>query len=80
MFGFKSRKCPPQIEELKSFEDDMLQMTENVRSRKVTDQFQTTLSKDIKKIKNATKMLIPADKSNMAGHQNIHNNAFISKI
>ena len=63
MFGFKSRKCPPQIEELKSFEDDMLQMTENVRSRKVTDQFQTTLSKDIKKIKNATKMLIPADKT-----------------
>ena len=60
MFGFKSRKWPPQIEELKSFEHNMLQMTENVRSRKVTDQFQTTLSKDIK---NATKMFIPADKT-----------------
>ena len=60
---FQSRKCPLQIEELKSFEDDMLQMTENVRSRNVIDQFQTTLSKATKKIKNATKMLIPADKT-----------------
>ena len=41
----------------------MLQMTENVRSRNVIDQFQTTLSKDINKIKNSTKMLIPTDKT-----------------
>ena len=36
-FGFKSRKCPPQIKELIPFEDDMLQMIENLRFRKTTD-------------------------------------------
>ena len=29
-WGFKSRKCPPQVEELKPFEDDILRMVENI--------------------------------------------------
>ncbi|PIK36660.1 hypothetical protein BSL78_26495 [Apostichopus japonicus] len=33
-FGFKSKKCPPQIEELRLFEDDLLRMIENVKFKK----------------------------------------------
>ena len=62
-FGFRSRKCPPQIQELKPFEDDMLKMIENIRFRKVTDQFQSKLKADITKIRSSDKMLIPADKT-----------------
>ena len=29
-FGFKSRKCPPQVKDLKSFEEDMLQLVEKI--------------------------------------------------
>ncbi|PIK38369.1 putative multidrug and toxin extrusion protein 1 [Apostichopus japonicus] len=51
-FGFKSKKCPPQIEELKLFEDDLLRMIENVKFKKVINQFQDKLRKDVCRIKN----------------------------
>ncbi|PIK38109.1 hypothetical protein BSL78_25061 [Apostichopus japonicus] len=62
-FGFKSKKCPPQIEELRLFEDDLLRMIENVKFKKVTNQFQDKLRKDVSRIKKSTKLLIPADKT-----------------
>lgn len=62
-YGFKSRKCPPQIEELKPFEDDMLQLIENIRFGKTPDSFQAKLKANIHKIKSSEKMLIPADKT-----------------
>ena len=62
-FGFKSRKCPPQIEELKPFEDDMLKLIENLRFKKVTNHFQSNLKKDITDIKKSKNMFIPADKT-----------------
>lgn len=62
-FGFKSRKCPPQIKELIPFEDDMLQMIENLRFRNTSNQFQDKLREDIKNIKRSGKLLIPADKT-----------------
>ena len=46
-FGFKSRKCPPQIKELIPFEDDMLQMIDNLRFGKTSNQFQDKLKADI---------------------------------
>eukprot|EP00112_Aurelia_sp_Birch-Aquarium-sp1_P007046 Seg177.1 transcript_id=Seg177.1/GoldUCD/mRNA.D3Y31 product="hypothetical protein" protein_id=Seg177.1/GoldUCD/D3Y31 len=48
---------------MKSFEDDLLKMIENIQFKKVNDKFQTTLKNDIKKINDSTKMLIPADKT-----------------
>ena len=62
-FGFKSRKCPPQIDEMKPFEDDLLAMIENVQFKEVTGSFQKTLKEDIKKIKDSKKMIIAADKT-----------------
>ncbi len=62
-YGFKSKKCPPQIEELRPFEDDMMKMIESVQGKRAYSKFQETLRQDIRKIRNSTKMLIPADKT-----------------
>ena len=62
-YGFKSRKCPPQIEDMEKFEDDLLEMVKNIKFRKVHDKFQDSLREDIKRINNSTKALIFADKT-----------------
>ena len=33
-YGFNSRKCPPQIDELKAFEDDIAKMIERIAFRR----------------------------------------------
>lgn len=63
-FGFKSRKCPPQNEELNNFEADVYDMIKNIEFRQVQDDFQDQLQHDIRKINNSTKAFIPADKTN----------------
>ena len=62
-FGFKSTKCPPPINELANFENDMMQMVKNIQFRKINNNFQQILKKDIKKIKSNNKVFVPADKS-----------------
>ena len=62
-FGFKSRKCPPQNEDLNNFEADVYNMIKNIEFRHVRDDFQDQLQEDIKKINNSTKAFIPADKT-----------------
>ena len=63
-YGFNSRKSPPQIEELKPFEDDLVKLIESIEFRRVHDSFQGTLRKDIfKKIRSSANMLIRADKT-----------------
>ena len=62
-FGFKSRKCPPQNNELDKFEADLLDMVHNVKFRNVNNKFQNKLNKDISKINNSIKAFIPADKT-----------------
>ena len=62
-FGFKSRKCPPQNEEMIKFEADLLHMVKNIQFRNVNDQFQNKLNEDTNNINKSTKPLIPADKT-----------------
>ena len=62
-FGFKSRKCPPQNENMVKFESDLLDMIKNIEFRNTRDQFQRQLKDDIKKINSSTKAFIPADKT-----------------
>ena len=62
-FGFKSRKCPPRIEDLESFETDMLKMIKQIEFKKEYSTFQHELRNDTIKIKNSTKAFIPADKT-----------------
>lgn len=62
-FGFKSRKCPPKIDEINAFESDLLKMVKNISFNNNHDHFQRKLDKDINKMKRSTKAFIPADKT-----------------
>ena len=62
-FGFKSRKCPPRVEELEAFEDDLLKMIESVQSRRVSDDFQKRLRKDTERIQTCKDVIVHADKT-----------------
>ena len=62
-FGFKSRECPPQNQNMEKFKDMLLGMIKNIKFRKVDDEFQTTLKKDIRTINNSQKAFIAADKT-----------------
>ena len=39
-YGFRSRRCPPQMDELKPFEDDMEKLIGNIQFRRSRDSFQ----------------------------------------
>ena len=62
-YGFKSRRSPPNIEELKNFEDDLASMIENVTFRMTQSKFHDTLRKDITRINRSQSVFVPADKT-----------------
>ena len=63
-YGFKSRKSPPSIPELASFEKNMTKMIQSIEFKQVKCRFQNQLKHDIKNSINSTKQLIiPADKT-----------------
>ena len=43
IYGFKTRKCPPQHKDLMEFEDDLQKMISNVQFRRVKNDFKTDL-------------------------------------
>ena len=47
-YGFKSRKCLPQIEDMEKFEDELLDMVRNIKFGRVQDDFQDKLKDDMK--------------------------------
>ena len=62
-YGFKSVKCPPAIQEMTDFEDDLQQMIKNVEFRQISNSFQGKLKNDIDHIKKSNKIFVFADKS-----------------
>ena len=62
-YGFRSRKCPPQVDELKAFEDDLCNMIDNVVFRPVPCEFQDKMKKDLKRVKECSSVVVAADKS-----------------
>lgn len=62
-YGFRSRKTPPPILQLQSFEQKLQKLITNVSFRRNASSFQKTLAADAKRIKSSTKLLIPADKT-----------------
>ena len=63
-FGFKSRNTPPQVAEMTKFEDDLLQIIENIEFTKSKCHFQSQLRNDVKKIQQSDEIFVPADKTN----------------
>ena len=56
-YGFKSRKCPPRIDEMKAFENDVYGMIEDVAFRETSNSFQQTLKRDLKRIKDSSSIV-----------------------
>ncbi|KAJ8047326.1 hypothetical protein HOLleu_06301 [Holothuria leucospilota] len=62
-FRLQSKKCPPQVNELKAFEEDLIRMTENIQYRKVNNSFLSSLRSDAAKINASDKVYVFADKT-----------------
>ena len=62
-YGFKSSKCPPSVDQLSSFESDLLMMIHNVGFQPIKNRFLLKLKEDVKTTKNTKELLINADKS-----------------
>ena len=62
-YGFKSTKNPPPIDELKGFEDDMLEIIQSTKFKQVNNPFLTKLKDDTERIQNEPKLLIATDKT-----------------
>ena len=62
-YAFQSIRCPPAVEELSNFENDLLLMIKNIEFRKINNSFQERLSNDIKQIKNSNKVFLSVGKS-----------------
>ena len=63
-FGFKLVRTPPKNEHLNAFEADLYDMVRNIEFKRVSSEFQSNLSKDIKRINEDPLLIIPADKTN----------------
>ena len=61
-YGFRSRNCPPIVEEVANFENDLM-MIKNIQFNYIKNDLQTKLKEDISNIQKCEKVLIPADKS-----------------
>ena len=62
-FGFNSTRTPPKIEEMKQFEDDLLNTIGNIEFKKVKCQFLSQLKQDAKTIYSSDNIYVPADKT-----------------
>ena len=62
-FGFKTRNCPPVVEEMKSFEEGMIHIIQNISFKGTQSQFQEGLEDDIASVKNDSRLFVKADKS-----------------
>ena len=62
-FGIKTRKCPPQVQEMISFENDLFDMIKNVKFKLVRNTFQSQLNQDLNKIRQSKNIFVFADKT-----------------
>ena len=61
-YGFKTRKCPPQCQEMENFEKDVMNIVKNLELRKIKDEFQDRLKEDVKKINASLNILFSQTK------------------
>ncbi len=64
---------------MKNFEDDLVRMIENIRFRKVNDQFLSKLDNDLRKIKKSPNVFIFADKTRNVNEGSAENHDKILK-
>lgn len=62
-FGFKTRKCPPQVAEMILFENDLFNMIKNIKFKTIKSDFLDELSNDLSMINNSSQVFAFADKT-----------------
>ena len=62
-YGFNTTNSPPQLKELKLFEDDLFALVKNIQYRPVFNSFQSSISKKIKDIHASKDVIVKADKT-----------------
>ena len=62
-YGFKSLKPAPPVKCLEEFEEGLVELIRNIKTRQVRTEFQDKLKEDTDKIKKETKVIIQADKT-----------------
>ena len=62
-YGFKSLKCPPPVNKMKNFENELLLMIKNIEFKNVKNEFQERLKEGINEIKVSEKIFVVPDKS-----------------
>ena len=60
---FKTKNCPPVVEEMKSFEEGMISVIQNITFKRAQSQFQQDLQGDIVSVKNNDRLFVKADKT-----------------
>ena len=63
LFDLASNKTPPTILEMKPFEDDLINLIENVKFWPIRNHFQKSLANDLKKINSSSNVFIFVDKT-----------------
>ena len=61
--GFNSRQSPPQVPELISFENRMLNLIQSIKFKKPKCKFQKKLATDASSIKKSEDLFVPAEKT-----------------
>ena len=61
--GFNSRQSPPQVPELISFENRILNLIQSIKFKKPKCKFQKKLATDASSIKKSEDLFVPADKT-----------------
>ena len=62
-YGFPSPKHPGAVQDLKLLEQRLLAMVRDIEFRSFSDQFQEKLKKDVREIREATELIVEADKT-----------------
>ena len=62
-YNLKTSKAPPLVKELKTFQDGLINIAKNIKYRRVRNNFQNNLHKDIKAMKEDDRVLVAADKT-----------------
>ena len=65
-FGFKSNASLPHVPELKAFEENMLQLIQNIENKEnyTASNFQKQMAKDTRDVKQTKELIVKADKTN----------------
>ena len=71
-YNFKSRKCPPQIEEMKPFENDMFKTIENIKFKHTSHPLLSNLKQDIAEVKASDQVIVSADNTRNFYKMDVH--------